>query len=128
MGDEGAARPGPVNDSSKALAAFGYPILIVAVLALVLEPYKDEAYVQYHAKQALGLHLALMVGYGTLFFIYFMLVLLPFFGPILALAIMPLFLLFPAVLIYQVVLAVQAYGGQYVEVPVVKDLVKRYAA
>ena len=48
-------RPGPASDTSKLLAALGYLFGIVAVIALLIDPYKEEKFVKFHAVQAIAL-------------------------------------------------------------------------
>jgi uncharacterized membrane protein len=107
MGD----RPGPASDTSKLLAALGYPIFIVAIVAILIDPYKDEKFVKLHAMQAI----ALAIGY---FVVEVVVGMIPVLGWIVA-AILPL-----AYLIYTIILAMKAYKGESFEVPVVYGLVK----
>jgi uncharacterized membrane protein len=108
-----ASRPGPVNDTSKLLAALGYPIWIVALIAILIDPYKDEKFVKFHAYQALALGIA-----GWL--LIFVVGLVPVIGWVLDLF-LPVVLL-----VYQIVIGVKAYNGAYFEVPVVFGFVKPY--
>jgi uncharacterized membrane protein len=105
-------RPGPAGDTSKLLAALGYPIWIVALIAILIDPYKDEKFVKFHGYQALALGVA---GWVIIFVIGFI--------PIVDL-ITPL--LWLVLLVYQIYLAVQAYNGKYFEVPGVFGFVKTY--
>lgn len=104
-------RPGPASDTSKLLAALGYPIGLVAIIALLIDPYKNEKFVKFHAWQAVGL---LIVGLLISFVSW-----IPVIGWLLGLAWIVLF-------IYEIYLAIKAYGGDYVEVPVVYGMVKQY--
>lgn len=99
------------------LAALAYPIIIVAILALVLEPYRGEEFVGYHAKQAVALHLLVMVGWTALLFLYMFVMFIPIAGMVAAFCTWPAFFIVPAVFIYQVVLAVRAYGGRVLRGP-----------
>jgi uncharacterized membrane protein len=58
----GLDRPGPASDTSKLLAAIGYVIGVVAIVALLIEPYKDEKFVKFHAVQALGLWVVTVIA------------------------------------------------------------------
>lgn len=102
-------RPGPASDTSKILAALGYPLWPVALIAILIDPYKNEKFVKFHAIQALGLALAIWVVSFVLTFAFGI-------GAIIGLV----------GFIYEIVLAVKAYNGEYVEVPVVYGLVKTY--
>jgi uncharacterized membrane protein len=105
-------RPGPVNDTSKILAALGYPIWIVALIAILIDPYKNEKFVKFHGYQALALGVAAWVLFFVVGFIPFLNLITP--------------LLWLALLVYQIILAVKAYNGEYFEVPVVFGIVKSY--
>jgi uncharacterized membrane protein len=102
-------RPGPASDTSRLLAALGYPLWPVALIALLIDPYKDEKFVKFHAIQALGLGLAIWVVSFVLTFAFGIGALIGLLG-----------------LIYQIILALQANKGQYFEVPVVYGIVKGY--
>ena len=114
-------RPGPVNDTSKLLAALGYPIWIVALIAILIDPYKDEKFVKFHGIQALAMAVGwIVVGIvGTI--VAFIVAFIPYVGWIVSL-LLPLVYL--AYFIYLVYLAVQAYNGRYVEVPLIYGIVK----
>jgi uncharacterized membrane protein len=107
------SRPGPASDTSKLLAALGYPIWIVALIAILIDPYKDEKFVKFHGYQALALGVA-----GWL--VIFVVGLIPIIGWVLDLF-LPLVLL-----VYQIILGVKAYNGMYFEVPMVFGVVKPY--
>ncbi|MDP2182191.1 MAG: DUF4870 domain-containing protein [Actinomycetota bacterium] len=102
-------RPGPVNDTSKLLAALGYVIWPVALVAILIDPYKDEKFVKFHAVQALGLNLVIYVLSA---------VTTPVFGLGIVVGIVGF--------IYSIILAVKAYSGESTEVPVIYGLVKNY--
>ncbi len=102
-------QPAPANDTSKILAALSYPIWFpVAIIAILLDPYKNEKFVKLHAYQGIALGVAIYaVGFITSFFLIgFLVYLLGF--------------------VYQIILAVKAWNGEYVEVPVIYGLVKNY--
>lgn len=106
-------RPGPVSDTSRLLAALGYPIWIVGLIAVLIDPYKNEKFVRFHAYQALALNL---VGW----IIVYLFTLVPILGWVLDIF-LPV-----ALLVYEIVLGVRAYGGGYFEVPGVFGFVKTY--
>lgn len=104
--------PGPASDTSKLLAAFGYIVGIVALIAVLIDPYKDEKFVKFHAVQALGLWVA-SIALGIIANI-------PVIGWIVgALGGLALF-------VFAIIGAVNAFQGKYYEVPVVYGLVKQY--
>lgn len=102
-----SGRPGPVNDTSKILAALSYPLWFpVAIIAFLIEPYKNEKFVKFHAIQGLALGLAIwVIGFVTSFFLIgFFVYLIGF--------------------VYQIILGIKAWNGEYVEVPVVFGMIK----
>ncbi len=104
-------RPGPVNDTSKLLAALSYPLWFpVGLIAILIDPYKGEKFVKFHAWQGMALGgiawLISMVG-------------APLFGLGLIVGV--------AALVYQIFLAIKAWGGEYVEVPLIYGLIKGLA-
>lgn len=105
-------RPGPESDTSKILAILGYLTGIVAIIAILIEPYKNEKWLRLHAIQALGLAVAGIVAQVVLA--------LPVIGWIAG----PLISL--AVLVFAILGIVKAWQGEYYEMPVVHDLVKQF--
>jgi uncharacterized membrane protein len=105
-------RPAPASDTSKLLAAIGYPIWIVALIAILIDPYKDEKFVKFHGFQALALGVGGWIVLVVIGFIPFVDLLSP--------------LLWLALFVYQIIIAVKAYNGQYVEIPLVYGFVKQY--
>ncbi|MCX8006851.1 MAG: DUF4870 domain-containing protein [Coriobacteriia bacterium] len=104
--------PGPESDTSKILAVLGYLTGIVALIALLIEPYKNEKFVRLHAVQALALAVAGMVGS----FLVSIPVLGWIAGPIVGVA----------VLVFAIIGIVKALQGEYYQMPVVYDLVKQF--
>ncbi len=98
-------RPAPASDTSKLLVAIGYIFWIVALVAILLDPYKEEKFVKFHAVQALAL--------GVLSVIAWM---IPIIGWIFGIAIF----------VFQIIGAIKAFGGKYYEVPVVYGLIKGF--
>jgi uncharacterized membrane protein len=116
-------RPGPVNDTSKLLAAGGYLIWIVALIAVLMDPYKNEKFVKFHAVQGIAMNIgwvAVMILQVVLGMIF---AFIPYIGWIFSLILQFLWL---AYLVYLILLAVKAYNGNYVEVPIVYGIVKGY--
>jgi len=96
----------PVSDTSKLLAALGYPFWPVAVVALLIEPYRNEPFVRIHATQAIVVGMVFSFGW-----------ILPVLGEIA--------ILLAAIL--GVIAFVHAIQGQEYRMPVVYDLVKTWA-
>lgn len=105
-----AAQAGPANETSKILSALGYPIWPVALVAILIEPYKNEPFVRSHAYQALGLNLGVWAVVWLLGATVVGVALSGIVGV--------------AALVYEIVLAVKAFNGEYVEVPLVHGVVK----
>jgi uncharacterized membrane protein len=98
-------RPGPASDTSKILAAVGYIFWIVAIVAILIDPYKEEQFIKFHAVQALAL--------GVLSIISWM---IPIIGWVVGIVIF----------VFQIIGAVKAFGGNYYEMPVVYGLIKGF--
>jgi len=98
-----------VNDNDKLMAALSYPIPIVAIVILVSEANKERPFQKFHAVQALAFWVVLTVigivlsvvtlGFGTL-----------------CLPVLWLVSLWPAY---------QAYQGEYMEMPVITDFIRK---
>lgn len=54
---------GAPSSNDRLLAALGYPIWIVALIAVFMEGPKDRPFTRYHAIQALGFNVAAIVFY-----------------------------------------------------------------
>jgi uncharacterized membrane protein len=106
-----SGRPAPASDTSKLLAAAGYIIWIVALIAILIDPYKDEKFVRFHAIQALG---------WTCILFLMVLSVIPFIGWIISM------LAWLTWFIGGIIWAVKAYNGEYNEVPVIYGIVKNY--
>jgi uncharacterized membrane protein len=103
---------GAPSDTGKILAGLGYLTGIVALIAILMEPYKNERFVRLHAIQALGLwvvNIALSV-----------LNVIPLLGQIIWLVGSV------AVFVFAIIGAIKAFQGQEYEVPVVFNFVKQY--
>ena len=100
---------GPASDNSKIFAALGWVIWPVALVAMLMEPYKNEKWLKAHAVQALALNLVIWV---------------------LSAATMPILGLGGVVglvgFVYTIILAIKAYNGESLEVPVIYGFVKSY--
>ena len=55
-----------MSPNDRLLAAAGYPIWIVALIALLMEGPKDRPFTRYHAVQALGFNVAALAAYFAL--------------------------------------------------------------
>ena len=96
-------RPGPVSDTSKILAAVGYLVWPVALIAILIDPYKDEKFVKFHGYQALALAVVSMICWF-----------IPYIGWAAGIA----------VLVFQIIALIKTLSSEYYEVPVVYGLIK----
>ncbi|MDO9556647.1 MAG: DUF4870 domain-containing protein [Coriobacteriia bacterium] len=110
---------GPASDTSKILAAVGYLTGIVALIAILIEPYKDEKFIRHHAIQALGLAIVLIAANVVLGVLSAVPV-------IQVLAVIGWALVYPAWLVLAIIGAVKAWNGEMWEMPVVYGIVKQY--
>jgi uncharacterized membrane protein len=105
-------RPGPASDSSKALAALGYIFVVIAIVMLFVDPYKDEKFVKFHAVQAIALWIVETVAW--------VLLVIPVLGWI-AYPIVSVLLLVAAI-----IALVKAFQGEYYEVPGIYGFIRNY--
>ena len=100
------------SDTGKILAALGYLVGIVALIALLIEPYKNERFVKHHAVQAL----AVWVGWILVSVISA----IPVVGWIISAV------GWVALLVFSIMGAVKAFQSEMWEMPVVYNIVKQY--
>ncbi len=96
-------RPGPVTDTSKILAAVGYLVWPVALIAILIDPYKDEKFVKFHGYQALALAVVSMICWF-----------IPYVGWAAGIV----------VFVFEVIALIKTLGSEYYEVPVVYGVIK----
>jgi uncharacterized membrane protein len=118
MSDMGSAPPVPpapmpsggyASENSKLIALLAYIFAPLGLIALALDPYKDEQAVKLAAWQGAALWLTINV---LGFVLSFLLI-----G----------FIVWPLGYIYLIVLAIQSYQGKVPQVPVIYGLVKSMA-
>jgi uncharacterized membrane protein len=111
---------GAPSSNDRLLAALGYPIWIVALIALLMEGPKDRPFTRYHAVQALGFNVAAFIFYFAVGILSFCVTqVLWILG---CLMWMLIFVPFLAALYY----AYLAYSkAQYFEIPLVTDLMQQ---
>jgi uncharacterized membrane protein len=95
-----------ITDQDKLMAALSYPIGIVALIFLLVEDMKNRPFQKYHAVQALGVNIAIVILSIVL-------------GWTIILACVPLLLWL--VTFYW---AFKAYQGEYFEIPVLTGFMK----
>ena len=124
MAGQAPGRPAPASDTSKLLAALGYPIWIVSLIAILIDPYKDEKYVKFHGIQALGFAVAIVVLWIAFTIISIVLAFIPYVGNIISSLLW--FVLSIGALVVAIMWAIKAYNGEYAEMPFVYGIVKSY--
>lgn len=106
-----AGTEGP-SDTGKILAGIGYLTGIVALIAILIEPYKDEKFVRQHAFQALALYVVMIAAS--------VLNVIPLLGQIIWLVASI------AVFVFAIIGAIKAFQGQEYEMPMVYGFIKNY--
>ena len=106
-----AGTEGP-SDTGKILAGIGYLTGIVALIAILIEPYKDEKFVRVHAFQALALYVVIIAAS--------VLNVIPILGEIIWLVASI------AVFVFAIIGAIKAFQGQKYEMPVIYGFIKNY--
>lgn len=94
--------PGSID---KVLAVLGYLTGIVALVAILIDPYRGRRFVRHHALQALGLWVAILILDPALSWT----------------VIVPV-----GLFVLQVLGAVRAYQGEYWRLPFIHGIVGRY--
>lgn len=100
------------DDTGKMLAALSYIIGIIAIVLILIEPYKDQRFVRHHSIQAIALLVANVLA-GIVFAI-------PFIGWIVG------GVAYVAILVFAIMGLVKAFQGEYWEMPVVYGMVQQY--
>jgi uncharacterized membrane protein len=112
MGAPVSGRPGPASDTSKILAALGYPIPIIALIAILIDPYKDEKFVKFHGYQALALAVVMIIA-GVI-------AVIPVIGWIIWLV------AWIAWIVFVILGLINAFQGKYYEIPLLYGFLKTY--
>ena len=107
-----SAPMGGPSSNAKLIALLGWIFAPLGIIAIFLDDYKHDMYVRSHTIQAAAAWVAVWVVNAILGATVILALLVPIVG-----------LLF---FVYQVVMAIQAYNGKTVEVPVVYGFVKSY--
>ncbi len=100
------------SDNGKLFAGIGYIVWIVALVGILMEPYKNEKFVRHHAMQALGLW---VVGIAA-----GIISMIPYVGWIAGPVI------YIAVFVFAIMGAIKAFNLEYWEMPLVYGFVKNY--
>ncbi len=105
-------------------ALLGYLLFIPAILWLVLEPYKNDRFVRFHAFQTLGLWVASVVLSVGLTIFSIIIAFIPVVN-ILAIIIWPVFSL--AMFVVWILLMVKAYQKEMWKLPLIGDFAMKQA-
>ena len=120
---EEKAPPGEITQNDKLMAAISYPIPLLAIIILLVENMKSRAFQKYHAVQALAANIALwviVVVISCLLTFVLGAITAPLGGLGAMCGWLPLLLWF--ITLYWAYLS---YQGQYFDVPVVTDFIKK---
>jgi uncharacterized membrane protein len=127
--NEGAAAPPPAaeappaapppaaggidtDDTGKMLAALGYLIWIIALVLILIDPYKNQRFVRHHAVQALAL--------AVLSFVASVVMAIPIIGWIVG------GIAYIGVFVFAILGLVKTFQGEYWEMPLVYGMVEQY--
>lgn len=111
------------GSENRLLAALGYPIWIVALIAVVTDVKKDP-FMRYHGWQALFWGIAWFVLWVGLTVVGIVLSVVPFLGLVISFLASTVLVL--AWLVLSVLYAVRAYRGERFEIPVVTQYARKY--
>jgi uncharacterized membrane protein len=106
--------------------ALAYFTFIPAIVFLVVEPYKKNRFIRFHAFQSLFLTVAAVVASLALKLIFLVLSLIPLLGHLLLLLISVI--VFLGCVILWLVLVVKALQGELFKLPFIGDLAERQAS
>ena len=95
-----------ITNDDKLWAALGYPLAIVALIAILMEEKKVRPFIKYHAIQSLALNVVILV--------VSILLGITVVGAICA----------PVLWLITFWPAIDSYGGKYTEIPVITDFIK----
>ena len=107
-------------------AALAYLTFIPAILFLVVEPYKKNRFIRFHAFQSIFLTLTAVVAGLVLKLLFLILSLIPLLGHLLLLLISVI--AFLGCVILWLVLMVKALQGEMFRLPLIGDLAERQAS
>ncbi|MCI0402607.1 MAG: hypothetical protein L0212_03690 [Acidobacteria bacterium] len=106
-------------------ALLGYLIWIVAIVWLVLDPYKNDRFIRFHAFQAIGL-VVVVIGLSIVGVVLsIILAFIPYVGPIIALLLWPVIWL--AILGIWIFLMYKAYSNEMWKLPIIGNFAEKMA-
>lgn len=117
MTDATATTTAPAESGDRTLAAVAYILTWVTGLIIFFIAKKEDKYARWHAIQAIGLGVALVA-------VYILVTVLAMFVPFLGLV---MTLVWLGTIVVVIILAVKAYQGQKIRLPVIADLADKNA-
>ena len=118
--------PAPeITDNDRLLAAIAYPIPLVALIILLVEDMRGRAFQKYHAVQALAYAVAVFVVFVALFCIQAAITAVLDIGVIRFLLNCLCLGIYFVPFLGALWFAYQAYQGEYLEIPILTDLLKQ---
>lgn len=97
-----------ITNDDKLWAALGYPIPIVAIIALLMEEKKDRPFLKFHAVQSIAFNVAIWI------IILILATVILGIGSVCA----------PVIWLVTLWPAFDSYNGKYTEIPVITNLIK----
>ncbi len=106
-------------------ALLGYLFWPLAIVWLVIDPYKNDRFIKFHAFQALGLVVAMFALSIALMIVSVVLAFIPYVGAVIAMVLWPVFWL--GILIVWILLMVKAYQKQMWKLPIIGPFAAKQA-
>ncbi|MBI2956565.1 MAG: DUF4870 domain-containing protein [Acidobacteria bacterium] len=122
--------PQPAAPSSGGLAPniaalLGYLIWFLAIVWLLIEPFKNDRFVRFHAYQSLGFFFSMVVLWIAVGIVSFILAFIPYLGGAIALLLYPVMAL--GLLATWLFLMYKAFNNQMWKLPFIGDFAEKYA-
>jgi uncharacterized membrane protein len=121
----GPALRATAGSSDNILGAVAYVTIIPAIVFLLVEPFKKNRFIRFHAFQCIFLVIATLALVIALKLVFTLLLFVPLLGQLLALLI-PMILSLGCLILW-IVLVVKALQGEAFKVPFIGDLAEKQA-
>jgi len=109
-----------VSNEDRMLAGLAYGIPVIVAIYIILTEKRREKFAGFHGSQALFLWIGIIIGWivlRVLLDLLWSIVYVPFFGPLITLVGLGLWL-------YALYCGYRAYTGEYFAIPIIGDLAK----
>jgi uncharacterized membrane protein len=106
-------------------AVLGYFFWILAIVWLVVEPFKNDRFIRFHAFQTLGLVVACIALSIAASILTVVLMFIPYVGPIIGLLVWPIVGL--GLFVLWIFLMYKAYNNEMWKLPVIGDFAEKQA-